>query len=49
MDNAFINSGKQFQLMVYPDITHGIAGMAARTHLFHMIEIHFEEILAPRK
>jgi dipeptidyl-peptidase-4 len=49
MVNAFINSGKQFQLMVYPGKTHGIAGMAARTHLFHMIESHFEEILAPGK
>jgi dipeptidyl-peptidase-4 len=49
MVNAFINSGKQFQLMVYPGKTHGIAGMAARTHLFHLIENHFEQILAPEK
>ena len=49
MVNAFINSGKQFQLMVYPGKTHGIAGMAARTHLFHLIENHFEQILAPGK
>jgi dipeptidyl-peptidase 4 len=49
MVNAFINSGKQFQLMLYPRKTHGIAGKAARTHLFHMIEDHFEKNLAPAK
>ncbi len=49
MANAFINAGKQFQLMLYPRKTHGIAGTAARTHLFHMIEDHFETILAPGK
>jgi dipeptidyl-peptidase-4 len=49
MVNAFINSGKQFELMMYPGKTHGIAGYAARTHLFHMIENHFEAILAPGK
>ncbi len=49
MTNAFINAGKQFQLMLYPRKTHGIAGTAARTHLFHMINDHFEEILAPGK
>lgn len=49
MTNAFINSGKQFQLMVYPRKTHGIAGKAARSHLFHLIENHFEETLAPGK
>ncbi len=49
MVNAFINSGKQFNLMLYPRKTHGIAGFQARTHLFHMIEDHFEEVLAPGK
>jgi dipeptidyl-peptidase-4 len=49
MANAFINSGKQFQLMMYPRKTHGISGKAARTHLFHMIEEHFEMNLAPVK
>jgi dipeptidyl-peptidase-4 len=49
MVNAFINSGKQFQLMIYPRKTHGIAGKQARTHLFHLIENHFEENLAPGK
>ena len=49
MVNALINSGKQFDLMIYPRKTHGIAGKAARTHLFHLIENHFEETLAPGK
>ena len=49
MVNAFINSGKQFQLMLYPRKTHGISGKVARTHLFHLIEDHFEEDLAPAK
>ena len=49
MVNAFINSGKQFQLMLYPRKTHGIAGKQARSHLFHMIEDHFEKNLAPAK
>ena len=49
MVNAFINAGKQFQLMLYPRKTHGIAGTASRTHLFHLIEDHFEKDLAPGK
>jgi dipeptidyl-peptidase 4 len=49
MVNAFINAGKPFNLMLYPRKTHGIAGFQARTHLFHMIESHFEESLAPAK
>ncbi len=49
MINALINSGKQFELMMYPGKTHGIAGYEARTHLFHLIEDHFEKILAPEK
>ncbi len=49
MINAFIDSGKQFELMMYPGKTHGIAGFAARTHLFHMIDDHFEKTLAPGK
>jgi dipeptidyl-peptidase 4 len=47
MINQFIETGKQFRLMLYPRKTHGIAGLAARTHLFHMIDDHFLEILAP--
>ena len=47
MINAFIAAGKPFDLMLYPDKTHGIAGTAARTHLFHLIETHFERYLLP--
>ena len=49
MVNAFINAGKQFQLMLYPRKTHGIAGKVARTYLFHMIQDHFEKDLAAAK
>jgi dipeptidyl-peptidase-4 len=49
MINGLIDSGKQFQLMLYPRKTHGIAGKAARTHLFHLIDDHFLETLAPGK
>jgi dipeptidyl-peptidase-4 len=49
MVNNLINAGKQFRLMVYPGKTHGIAGFAARTHLFHMIDDYFLETLAPGK
>jgi len=49
MVNSLIDAGKQFRLMVYPGKTHGIAGQAARTHLFQMIEDHFLETLAPGK
>ncbi len=48
MVNALINAGKQFQLMLYPQKTHGIGGLAARVHLFTMIDDHFLEILAPQ-
>ena len=49
MVNNFIDAGKQFELMLYPRKTHGIAGKAARTHLFHLIDNHFLETLAPGK
>ena len=45
MVNALINAGKQFQLMIYPNKTHSIAGSESRDHLFHMIEYHFEKEL----
>ncbi|HEV2470098.1 MAG TPA: DPP IV N-terminal domain-containing protein [Candidatus Sulfotelmatobacter sp.] len=45
MINALINAGKQFELMIYPNKTHGIAGRDARVHLFTMIEEHFEREL----
>jgi dipeptidyl-peptidase-4 len=49
MTNAFIVAGKQFRLMLYPRKTHGISGKAQRSHLFHMIQDHFEKNLAPAK
>jgi dipeptidyl-peptidase 4 len=45
MIDALIKAGKQFRLMIYPNKTHSIAGSDARTHLFHMIEDHFEREL----
>jgi len=45
MINALIGAGKEFRLMIYPNKTHSIAGSDARTHLFHMIEEHFEREL----
>ena len=45
MIDALIKADKPFRLMVYPNKTHGIAGRAARSHLFHLIEEHFEREL----
>ena len=45
MAQALINSGKQFDLMLYPKKTHGISGPVARDHLFHRILDHFERNL----
>lgn len=45
MIDALIKAGKQFRLMIYPNKTHSISGTDARTHLFHMIEEHFEREL----
>src|SRR6266436_6244644 len=38
MTDALIKAGKQFQLMIYPNKTHGIAVPGTRTQLFHMME-----------
>ena len=38
MADALIKAGKQFQLMMYPNKTHGISGPGTRTQLFHMME-----------
>jgi len=35
---SLIDADKPFQLMIYPRKTHGIAGPAARTHLFEMMD-----------
>jgi len=45
MIDALIKADKPFRLMIYPNKTHGIAGKAARTHLFQLIEQHFEREL----
>jgi dipeptidyl-peptidase 4 len=45
MIEAFIQSGKQFSLMLYPGKTHGVSGAADQSHLFHLIEDHLEEEL----
>jgi dipeptidyl-peptidase-4 len=45
MVDALIKSGKQFRFMIYPGKTHSISGAADTTHLFHMIEDHFEQEL----
>ena len=45
MTDQLIKAGKQFQLMVYPDKTHGIAGGGTRTQLFHMMEDFWNEEL----
>ncbi len=45
MTDQLIRAGKQFQLMVYPDKTHGIAGSGTRTQLFHMMEDFWNEEL----
>ena len=45
MINGFINAGKQFDLQLYPRKTHGIAGQAARVHLYTRIREHFQREL----
>ena len=35
---ALIEANRSYQLLVYPDKTHGISGPAARTHLFTAME-----------
>jgi dipeptidyl-peptidase-4 len=45
MINGFINSGKQFDLQLYPRKTHGIAGPGTRVHLFTRIREHFRREL----
>jgi dipeptidyl-peptidase-4 len=45
MIQAFIQADKQFKFMAYPNKTHGIAGPAARIHLFQMMEQHWEREL----
>ena len=42
---SFINSGRQFELLLFPRKTHGIAGTAARTNLFERIRGEFDYYL----
>jgi len=41
--NALIDAGKQFDLMLYPQKTHGIGGLEAREHLYTRIVQQFED------
>jgi dipeptidyl-peptidase-4 len=45
MINAFVSSGRRFDLMLYPRKTHSIAGQQARTDLFTRIQALFEKEL----
>lgn len=45
MVEALIRAGKQFHFMIYPGKTHGVSGSVDQTHLFHMIDDHFEREL----
>jgi dipeptidyl-peptidase-4 len=45
MINGLIDHAIQFDLQLYPRKTHGIAGIAARTHLYRRIEDHFQRWL----
>ena len=45
MVEALLQAGKQFHFMIYPGKTHGVSGSVDQTHLFHMIEDHFEREL----
>jgi dipeptidyl-peptidase-4 len=43
--NALINAGKQFDMQLYPQKTHGIGGLQARSNLFTRIVDQFEVVL----
>jgi dipeptidyl-peptidase-4 len=45
MVDALVEGDKQFDLMIYPGKTHGIAGEKASVHLFRRILQHFEREL----
>lgn len=42
MTQAFVDAGKQYELVLYPRKTHSISGTAARTHLYTRILEHFK-------
>jgi dipeptidyl-peptidase-4 len=41
----FIQAGKQFDLLLYPQKTHSISGPVARRHLFMAITEYFKKSL----
>jgi dipeptidyl-peptidase-4 len=45
--DALTKAGRQFRLMLYPNKTHSINGAATRTHLYHMMEDHWRDVLGP--
>jgi dipeptidyl-peptidase-4 len=45
MTEALIKAAKPFELMFYPNKTHGITGYDAVNHLYHSIEDHFARYL----
>jgi dipeptidyl-peptidase 4 len=49
MIRALINTGKAYDLQLYPNKTHGVSGSADRTHLYHRIQHHFEQYLMGEK
>ena len=49
MIEAYIEAGKTYDLQLYPNKTHGIAGQTDRSHLFHRIQQHFERYLMPQE
>ena len=48
MIEAYVKAGKEYDLQLYPNKTHGISGATDRTHLFHRIQEHFERYLMPK-
>jgi len=44
---ALITAGKPYELLVYPNSTHGISGPAARTHLFTAMDHYWRRQLQP--
>src|SRR5262249_39697167 len=47
MTQAFIKASRPFELMFYPNKTHGITGYDAVNHLYHSIADHFTTHLQP--
>jgi dipeptidyl-peptidase-4 len=45
MAEALIKAGKPFDIMLYPNKTHGISGPDALSHLYHSLEAHFMKYL----